>query len=163
MAGDKPGPESRVPRALWAELQALERAGRTQQELVAWLAERGVELSRPALSRTLARIREAAGEPPPDDPELEPASDEDELRLMRRKFRADYRNKALSARDQQGAARLLLQIMEAQRPKTVQPPAGVGQTAAVQERPAAPAPAPALTPEQEAEAVRAQLGKRALA
>jgi hypothetical protein len=85
-------------------------------------------------------------------PELEPATDEDELRAMRRQFRAQAVDRSLAPRDRHGAARLVLAIMAKQRAlRDSQPP----------EPPQAPAAiaSPALTMEQEAELVRQYLGK----
>lgn len=114
------------------------------------------------VSRTLDRIRAAAPPAAPEPPiELEPATDADELALMREKFRADMRSSKLSPRDQQGAARLVLAIMEAQRGKKSADQPQDTQTAGPSPQPSAAASElRVLSPEEEAAAVAAQLGKR---
>jgi len=98
-------------------MQRQERAGWTLRKIQTWLAAQGVKAGLSTVQRTLARIR--ADAPPPDEePEaapLEPASDEDELRLLRAHFWRQARDPGESSRDQQGAARLLLSIRAEKR------------------------------------------------
>lgn len=161
MKSGKPnrGSQPAIPAELWPHLQRLEGAKKTLAEIGSWLVEQhGIKASAPTISRVLARIRAAAPPPEakPEPPMLEPATDNDELRLLRAHFWGQARDPNQSARDQQGAARLLLSIRaekRAARPlqpgAPVPPPAGQPVDAT-----------PAMTPEQEAEAVREQLRQR---
>lgn len=155
MAGDKPGPRSKVPKTLWPELQRMERENKSQEAITAWLnEEQGIEISRAAVCRTLAQIRKEAP-PALPDPELEPATDLDEVKTMRTSLRQEMRTGA-EWRQRHSAAGLLLRIMEAQRELT-KPTAEPPQPGAPQPE---TAPTRQLTPEEEAAAVAAQLGKR---
>lgn len=166
-SAERRGRKSEIGTELWPELQRLERAGRSLNELMAWLAaERGIQVSKPTMSRVMAKVRAAAPvpEPPPQAPELEPATDDDEL-LTVRKFARHQMQKGECWKAQQGGAALLLRIIELRRKKqpTAPPPDQTGaQAAATSSPPPEELPAP-LTPEQEAEMVRQQLGKRAQA
>lgn len=110
----------------WPELQRLERAGKSIAELQAWLLEQGCEVGKSAVHRCLDRIRTSASQPPPVKPELpalEPASDEDELKLLRSHFWRQAVGAGIAPKDQQGAARLLLSIRAEKRAaKPVPPP-----------------------------------------
>jgi len=115
--GKHRGRPSPIKREHWPEMQRQERAGWTLRKIQTWLAAQGVKAGLSTVQRTLARIR--ADAPPPDEePEaapLEPASDEDELRLLRAHFWRQARDPGESSRDQQGAARLLLSIRAEKR------------------------------------------------
>lgn len=134
---------------------------------MAWLAaEHGIQVSKPTMSRVMAKVREAAPvpEPPPQAPELEPATDDDEL-LTVRKFARQQMKDGECWKAQQGGAALLLRIIELRRKKqpVVLPDPPTAGTTATSSRTAEGVPPPQLTPEQEAELVRQQLGKRAMA
>jgi hypothetical protein len=67
---------------LWPDLQRLEREGKSLQQILDWLLqEHQIKTSKPTLSRLLGEIREAA--PIEPVPPLEPASEEDELKIIR--------------------------------------------------------------------------------
>ena len=107
--------------------------------------------------RAAARLPRAAPRhpaPPPPAPDLLPATDEDELAILRRHFRAQVYLAGQSLRDHRDAAKLLLAIMAEQRERKVQPTT----TAAVQPAQAAPVTI-SLTPQEENQQVAAYLGK----
>jgi hypothetical protein len=158
MQADRPqrrGRKSRIGRDLWPELQRLDREGLELKQLAAWLlAQRGIEVSESTMSRVMAKIRECAPCQPTPPPELEPATDDEELRTLRRYARREmlYGDEW---RQRQSGANLLLKVIEIQRQRREdQPPTP-------QPTPLATA-TPELTLEQEAELVRQHLGKRAL-
>lgn len=152
------GSQPAIPPSLWPELQQLERAGQTLREIQDWLlSNHQIAVSDPTVSRTLARIRAASPIVQPPGPVLAPATDEDELANMRRHVRAQIYSAGLPARDQREAIKLVIAIMAEQREQR--------QAKSPAPQPVLPAPGPAaqpataLTPEEEARAVRAQLGK----
>lgn len=155
MSGDcRRGQRQAIDGKLWPEMQARHRAGATLAALRSWLQdEHGLRVGLMTVSRTLDRIRVAAPPAAPEPPiELEPATDADELALLRKKMREESRN-GPEWKQRHSAARLLLAVMEAQRapkPTSLQPPQGTATT---------PAPPQTLTPEQEAELVRRELGE----
>lgn len=115
-----------IPKRLWPDLQRLEREGKKQIELVAWLeSECGAKVSVPTLSRLMAQIRSLAPPVEPDPtPALEPQTDEDELRtirhLAREEMAADREPKVRIA-----AAGLLIRLRAERRAtKAADRPAG---------------------------------------
>lgn len=122
-------------------------------EIAAWLKQHGVKVSVPTISRALARIRAAAPAVVIAVPELAPATEEDDLAVVRKAAREDM--KEGEWRKRQGAMGLLLRVAELRR--KVQPVVPT-QSAAKTSSPTTP-PQSELTTEQEAAAVRAQLGK----
>lgn len=107
------GPKPRIDPKHWAEMQAMDRQGKTLSDIMAWLETQGIKVSMPTASRAMERIR-AAAPPAPLPPPLGPATDEEELKVMRAQFRDEMRMEE-SARDRQGAARLVLAVMAEQR------------------------------------------------
>lgn len=159
MAGDKPGPRSKVPKLYWAPLQQRERRGDSQQSMIEWLAGEGIEVTQGTLSRSLKRIREEAPLDGEDEAlQLAPASDLDQLVSMQAQFKKESKI-ATEWRHRHSAANLVIRIVEV-RHRLERPAAPEASTTASAPVPSGPPP---LTPEQEAEAVRQQLGKRALA
>lgn len=135
-------------------MQALERAGKTLAHIKGWLQEHGVEVSRMGVSRTLDKIRVAAPLAPPPAPQLEPATEEDDLAVVRRAARDDMREGEW--RKRQGAMGLLLRVAELRRkvhPVPLPLPAAISRpTTAASSR-------PEMTAEQEEAEARRQLGK----
>jgi len=163
----KPGSKERRGRPceiepeLWPELQRLERSGMTQKQLMAWLFEsNGIVVSKPTMSRVMARIRQAAPSlpdiPPPD---LAPANDEDERKILR-KLARDMMDGKVEDWKQAAAGATLLMRIRAEEQKPSMHPAPDASAANLGMPRIDP---PQLTPEQEAELVRMQLGKTALA
>jgi hypothetical protein len=108
---------------LWPDLQRLEREGKSLQQILDWLLqEHQIKTSKPTLSRLLGEIREAA--PIEPVPPLEPASEEDELKIIRQLARDEM--KGGDWKQRQGGASLLIRLRaeeraskEAERPKPV--------------------------------------------
>lgn len=139
------GHHSELVPALWPELRQREESGETLKEIAAWLlSAHGIKVSVPSVSRALARIR----------PVDLAAAEEARLETYLDRFHRHATTDTLSVQAQISAARLVIAVMAEQRARR--------QTASpAPPLPGAPAAAPAaqMTPEEEAEAARAQLGK----
>jgi len=133
-SGPNRGTQPAIPAALWAQMQQMEFGGKKLSEIRDWLqAEHGIKVNKATVCRTMKKIRAAAPPPPPIDlgleAEPEPADDKEELAQLRKRFRLESKNEK-TARDRQGAARLVLQIMEAQRELTKPQAPAAGDAAA---------------------------------
>jgi hypothetical protein len=146
-SGTRNGKPSTIKAEYWPDLQRMERAGKTLADMVAWLADRGVQVGKSSVHRCLQRIRVAAAEPPADAPPLlppepppalpaiEPATDDDELALLRK----EARHEALYGtewKQRHSAARLLLSIRAERRASKPSPPPR--QPGALPQQPEAP-------------------------
>lgn len=131
-SGPNRGTQPAIPAALWAQIQQLEFAGKKLAEIRDWLlVEHGIKVDKATVCRTMKKIRAAAPPPPLDlglESEPEPADDKDELARMRKRFRREMETEG-TARDRQGAARLVMQIMEAQRELNKPKETGAGAAA----------------------------------
>lgn len=127
----------------------MERDGQSLQQMVDWLAAapRNLKVSRPTVCRLMAKIRDVAPILPVT---LDPANEDDDLKIIRSQARREM-NLGAEWRQRHSAMAILMRAAELLRknPTLPAPAARAGQTAA---------PAP-MTPDQEAAAVRAQLGK----
>lgn len=110
---------------LWPELQRLEREKKTQPQIVEWLAqEHGIKVSVPTLSRVMAAIRAAAPVLAETLPELEPATEEDERKILRKLARDMMDGKVDEWKQAAAGATLLLRV----RAEEQKPAPGAGTT-----------------------------------
>ena len=68
--GKRSGKPSPISVEHWPELQGMMRAGKTLDDMVAWLASMGLQVGKSSVHRCLERIRAATPEPapPPSQP-----------------------------------------------------------------------------------------------
>lgn len=154
------GPQPAIPMERWTEIQVMDRERKTLAQIAAWLLDQhGLKVSRQTVMRTLDKIRAAEQQPPLAIPEVKARTSEDELLQLKRHFRRQIYSKSESARDQQGAARLLLAVMKLKGELQPTPSASGAQPTATSPAICHEPPAPVLTDEERAERVRKFLGK----
>jgi hypothetical protein len=112
-----------IPVEAWAEMQRMDQAGCTLGGLTDWLEEHyQMRPGQATMSRFMAKLRASAPVPepvwvapnppppvPPPPPGLEPATDADELAVVR-KFARDQMLYGADWKAQQGGASLLLRV-----------------------------------------------------
>jgi len=92
------------------------RAGKTLDDMVAWLAGMGLQVGKSSVHRCLERIRAATPEPvppPPLQPELAPADSDDELHQLRQFARGEMAGADWKQRH--SAARLIIALRAEKR------------------------------------------------
>ena len=103
---------------MWPELQRLEREGKKLREILEWLQqEHGIKVSKPTLCRVMGEIRAAAPIPVETLPKLQPATEEDERKILRKLARDMMDGKVDDWKQAAAGATLLLRVRaEEQKP-----------------------------------------------
>jgi hypothetical protein len=148
------GKKAEISPEFLAQIQAWQRAGKTQREIRDLAKAAGHELSQSTIFRLLARIAEIAPLPAPEPAPnlLAERTEEDEDKTIRLLANAGMKS------ENEFAAQGWIRILWAERAirhkaKEAKPQPGAAHAA----------PQPEMTPEEEAAMVAMQLGKRAYA
>ena len=120
--GKRSGKPSPISVEHWPELQRQMRAGKTLDDMVAWLAGMGLQVGKSSVHRCLERIRAATPEPvppPPLQPELAPADSDDDLHQLRQFARGEMAGADWKQRH--SAARLIIALRAEKRASSSRP------------------------------------------
>lgn len=151
------GKKAEISPEFLAQIQAWQRAGKTQREIRDLARSAGYDLSQTTIFRLLARIAEIAPLPSPAPAPnlLAERTEEDEDKTIRLLANAGMKS------ENEFAAQGWIRILWAER--ALRHKAKQDQAVAQPPRPEAGQHVADLTPEEEATLVAAQLGKRAYA